>query len=170
MRPNSNLSISILDLKVTRKFIALLVLVLSSACSSLSADPEHTLYLLEGTNDRNPNVYADCLGIVRNTLSSDQLAELLSNGGTVSRQGEDSKFEIDGKLERGRYICYTKLLIVKAPSSEVKSILDKNIEIYANKINAQKREYNKMIEEFDKKAKQSEIERKRIDSILESAF
>lgn len=143
------------------------LLAVASSCSNTSALPEHTLYLLEGTNNKNPDVYADCLGILDNTLSSDQLAKLLSNGGSVSSQGEDSKFEIDGKLQTGRYICYTKLIVVKASPSEVRDILDKNIETHASKVNARLRDYNTRVEE---EAKRGESEKKRIDALLESAY
>jgi hypothetical protein len=143
------------------------LLAVASSCSNTSALPEHTLYLLEGTNDTNPDVYADCLGALDDTLSSDQLAKLLSNGGSVSSQGEDSKFEIDGKLQPGRYICYTKLIVVKASPNEVKRILDDKLESYDNRVNARQRNYNTRIEEEAKRAKS---EKKRIDALLESAY
>jgi hypothetical protein len=146
---------------------ALALMVVVSSCSNTFTLPDNTLYLLEGTNDSNPDVYADCLGILDNTMTSDQLAKLLSNGGSVSSQGESSKFEIDGKLQPGRYICYTKLIVVKASPNDVKSILDKNVESHASKVNARQRDYNNKIEED---AKRTESDRKRIDALLESAY
>ena len=143
------------------------LMVVASSCSSTSALPEHTLYLLEGANDTNPDVYADCLGTLDNTMSTDQLAKLLSNGGTVSSQGEDSRFEIVGKLQPGKYICYTKLIVVKASPSEVKRILDKNMESHADKVYSRHRDYSTRVEE---EAKRSESEKNRMDALLESAY